>query len=95
MENKSFAIEGIIYFITNMFCCKVPLNIWFIVYCTIKEYEDNRWIILRAKDRILGLKLGQSEEDKKAQLLAEKQKEKDKQLKENILSDFLSRSNKW
>ena len=50
---------------------------------------------LRAKDRILGLKLGQSEEDKKAQLLAEKQKEKDKQLKENILSDFLSRSNKW
>jgi len=41
------------------------------------------------------LKLGQSEEDKKAQLLAEKQKEKDKQLKENILSDFLSRSNKW
>ena len=50
---------------------------------------------LRAKDRILGLKLGQSEEDKKAQLLAEKQKEKDKQLKENILSDFLSRRNKW
>lgn len=50
---------------------------------------------LRAKDRILGLKLGQSEEDKKAQLLAEKQEEEDKQLKENILSDFLSRSNKW
>ena len=50
---------------------------------------------LRAKDRVLGLKLGQSELDKKAQELSEKQKEEDKKMKESILSDFLNRGNKW
>jgi len=49
---------------------------------------------LRAKDRILGLKLGKSEQEKKVQELIEKQKEDEKNLRKEILDDLLGRQNK-